>query len=188
MVTERASEQVATSSSSGSRVMSERNDSWHLWPADGQKANWRMCGAPCARRVRFFVPPAAAPATAQLYPSPNGRWGELRYVSRPPPPPRKFVRACARALPCALVTSRPPPDGRTVMWRRPSERPTTKRDIGKDGRTGAAGSSPNRPHRRSHRRHDARQTDSTRRAKDNINIILYYYNVIVSFIYKRYIM
>jgi len=49
-----ANERVATSSSGGSRVMSERNESWHLWPADGQKANWRMCGAPCARRVRFF--------------------------------------------------------------------------------------------------------------------------------------
>lgn len=59
-----------------------------------------------------------------------------------PPPLRKFVRACARALPCALVTSRPPTDGRTVMWRCPPERTTTKRDIGVDGRTGAARSSP----------------------------------------------
>jgi len=161
--------------------MSERNESWHLWPADGQKANWRMCGAPCALRVRFFRSPRRRPGRRTAVSDAERSVGgtPLCESAAAPPPLRKLVRACARGLPCALVTSRPPPDGRTVKWRRPPERPTTKRGIGEGGRTGAAHFSPTRPHLHYHRRHDARQTDSTRRAKDNINILYYYYiNVI----------
>uniref|UniRef100_A0A2S2PB96 Uncharacterized protein n=1 Tax=Schizaphis graminum TaxID=13262 RepID=A0A2S2PB96_SCHGA len=133
-----ANERVATSSSGGGRVMNERNERWHLWPADGQKANWRMCGAPCAHRVRLFVPPPPPPPHWPPH-SCIRRWGELRYVSRPPP--RKFCACvCARVTVCSRDVT-PAADGRTVMWRRPPARPTTKRDIGDDGRTGAAHSS-----------------------------------------------
>lgn len=116
----------------------ERNERWHLWPADGQKANWRMCGAPCARRVRLFVrpPPPPAATLTNTAVSVGGGNSVMWVVSR-----RLVSFVCVRVRARYRVLSWRHVDGRTVTCRRLPARPTTKRDIGDDGRTGAARSS-----------------------------------------------
>lgn len=93
-----------------------RNAREHLWPADGQKANWRMCGAPRARRVRFFLRypfrpaprpyPRAFDAAADDTAVAAAMVGGPRYVCRR----RRTVCSRVSVLVCACV--------RVLVWAR----------------------------------------------------------------------